>query len=771
MTVRSGLWALLLVATSTPAAAQVDVQAVAATSRSNNLFLEDVFEVDVELDWPQGSYSGPLDVRIHISTDAVLDPADHAAFTQTLTVTSTETARLVAGPVPARRGTFFVIAELDPDDRLTETDENNNIVASANPVNIIGGDLEVLRLFTVGPAQGFRGEPLDYRVEYRNRGPSAVENVQLVVELRPSASPAMEVLRTPPETLGPTASRILVESLDVPENARTGPAELTARILSTDPVEEDPLNDVEIITFPIRDPVPDLRGQIIATSTAIEAGERLIVNRVVENAGFVDAPATDILYVLSEDDELVATDLQLGRVPVPALAVDEIDVRSDRLTVPVTTSPGSYRLGFLMDPDGAIEEVDDDNAVAGPRIDVFAPDLTVATESLPPARLDIPYEVALVAVGGPSPAYFWTLVEGSVPGVGLDGATGILSGRPTQEGTFPIRVRVESGTARAERALELRVVEGAVELSLEDRRLPAAIIGRPYAQTLIPTGGVEPFEWTALDSPPSGLELAASGQLAGVVTETATGTFAFEVQVRDATGAEARAELTLAVVELSQRVTLLVDPLPDATVGAPYCNPDPVQLRAVGEFPPFVFSAGSPPSGLALSADGRLCGTPDRVGTSTFAVNVRDDLGLVDDGVFQLRVGNDDSVRIVTETLPVAEVGRFYEAQIRAEGGVAPYRFDLSVGDLPPGYALEPGGRVVGTSTAAGRFRFAVRATDVRGASRQAGYDLVVVRPAAEDEGCSCAATSRAPGAAAGWLAAGLAVGLGRRLRRRRGRA
>jgi MYXO-CTERM domain-containing protein len=221
--------------------------------------------------------------------------------------------------------------------------------------------------------------------------------------------------------------------------------------------------------------------------------------------------------------------------------------------------------------------------------------------------------------------------------------------------------------------------------------------------------------------------------------------------------------VTLTVVQITQGVTLLADPLPEAVVGRPYCDPEPVALRAVGEFPPFVFSAAFPPPGLAVEPDGRLCGTPTRVGTSTFTVNVRDALGLVDDGVFQLRVRNDDSVRIVTERLPAARVRRFYEAELRAEGGAPPYRFDVSVGALPPGFGIEPGGRIAGTSTTTGRYRFAVRATDTRGASRQAGFEIVVVPE--EDGGCDCRTARAEP-----WLP-GLALLLlaawGRRRRTR----
>jgi len=759
-----GLGAVALPAT---ALGQVDLQALDAVARPPTVFLQDELVVDVQIDRPMGAYGGPLEVRLRRSNDAVIDAADPVMFTVQKTISSTVTEFSVRGPVPRVQGSFFVIAELDPANDLVETNESNNEVLGA-PFDIIGGDLDITSLSSVGPAQAIRGEPFDFRLEHRNRGPSTVEGVEVVVTFRPRGSPATEILRTTPDRLQANASRARVETFTIPVGTATGTAELTATIIVADPVDPDPLNNVEVLEFGIRERVPDLRGGVIATSTAIEAGGRLVVRRIVENTGFADAEASEIQYVLSEDDDIRVFDLSLGRVPIPALPVDAFEVRSDELEIPITTTPGTYNLGFVIDPDGRLDEVDEDNGVVGPRVTIFAPDLQIVTESLPLARLDIPYDVALVAAGGPTPDYRWQIVAGSVPGLELDASTGILTGTPTQLGRYPLTIRVLSANARADRELTLRVVESVAPLQIVDAMLRVGIIGRPYEGALLATGGLPPYRWTALQAVPAGLALSPEGRLTGTLSETSTGTYAFAVQVEDDAGSTATATASLTVVQVTQGVTLLVDPLPDARLGAPYCDPEPIRLRAEGEFPPFVFSTAFAPPGLELSEGGRLCGTPERVGTSTFAVNVRDEVGFVDDGIFRLRVRSDDSVDLVDEALPPATVGAFYEAEIRAEGGMPPYRFDLSTGELPPGIDLEPGGRLAGTSTVSDRFVFAVRATDARGASGQAGFGLVVLAPGGDGSGCDCR-TSGGMGARSAWLALGL-VGLGLARRRRSSR-
>jgi hypothetical protein len=61
-----------------------------------------------------------------------------------------------------------------------------------------------------------------------------------------------------------------------------------------------------------------------------------------------------------------------------------------------------------------------------------------------------------------------------------------------------------------------------------------------------------------------------------------------------------------------------------------------------------------------------------------------------------------------------ATVGVPYSYQLRAEGGVAPYRWSL-VGNPPPGLTLSPAGVFSGSPARRGSFRIAVRADDASG--------------------------------------------------------
>ena len=63
-------------------------------------------------------------------------------------------------------------------------------------------------------------------------------------------------------------------------------------------------------------------------------------------------------------------------------------------------------------------------------------------------------------------------------------------------------------------------------------------------------------------------------------------------------------------------------------------------------------------------------------------------------------------------SLPNAGLGRPYARVLRAEGGLAPYTFDLVQGSLPNGLVLDVHGRIAGTPLQAGVSRLRVRVTD-----------------------------------------------------------
>jgi Big-like domain-containing protein/putative Ig domain-containing protein len=138
----------------------------------------------------------------------------------------------------------------------------------------------------------------------------------------------------------------------------------------------------------------------------------------------------------------------------------------------------------------------------------------------------------VTASGTPAPSIErW----GNLPtGVSYEG--GVLSGTPTQTGTFQITFTAENGVGEASVQHFTLTVLG---LHVTTRSLPEATLGQPYSEQLEAIGGVAPYKWKVTAGKlPKGLKLGHGGLLSGTVkakTDPHGGSFPITVTVTDAT--------------------------------------------------------------------------------------------------------------------------------------------------------------------------------------------------------------------------------------------
>jgi hypothetical protein len=140
---------------------------------------------------------------------------------------------------------------------------------------------------------------------------------------------------------------------------------------------------------------------------------------------------------------------------------------------------------------------------------------------------------------------------------------------------------------------------------------------------------------------PPGTTLFTQGTSSGGITgePTTEGTFAFTIQVRDATGATDTESFSITInPPLPLVITNQSDTLSLGTVGEFYCCGN---LFASGGVSPYTWSlvAGALPPGLELSeSPGRITGTPTAAGTFTFTVRVTDDRDAFAERTFSITV-------------------------------------------------------------------------------------------------------------------------------------
>jgi hypothetical protein len=244
--------------------------------------------------------------------------------------------------------------------------------------------------------------------------------------------------------------------------------------------------------------------------------------------------------------------------------------------------------------------------------------------------------------------------------------------------------------------------------------LPPGVVGAPYSATLgvVQGTGTPPFTWSITSGNlPPGLSLNSStGAITG--TPTTIGNSSFTVQVTDAKS------LTAAeILSINVRGSVAITPasLPGGQVGIPYS----ATLTATGGLIPYTWSvsSGALPAGLSLDpSSGIISGIPTTLGPSTFTIQVADAESPPATGTSApLSIAIEGFVTITTTSLPPGNIAIFYDSQLMATGGTAPYNWSLTStsGPLPPGLSLTPAtGVISGTPTTTGSYPITVQVAD-----------------------------------------------------------
>jgi hypothetical protein len=264
--------------------------------------------------------------------------------------------------------------------------------------------------------------------------------------------------------------------------------------------------------------------------------------------------------------------------------------------------------------------------------------LVVTTPSLPDAGINQAYTApTLTASGGTVSS--WTIAAGALP-PGLTLATnGVISGTPTQSGTFTFTVQASGSATPDTKQLSIFVAAPLAIQTLVDKAPPASgltakkAVNAPLATGVKAVGGRAPYTFTAEGTMPPGLTLdSATGKLTGA--GTTPGRYAFTVTVTDGAGAKASVEWNvtiLALIDFTKGKGLPVghvDQLYSARIPVRGKDSSTAQFAVAGEIPP----------GLEVGEDGRLTGTLLKAGVYRLQVYAFTESGAAISKVFRFRV-------------------------------------------------------------------------------------------------------------------------------------
>jgi hypothetical protein len=249
--------------------------------------------------------------------------------------------------------------------------------------------------------------------------------------------------------------------------------------------------------------------------------------------------------------------------------------------------------------------------------------LAVETSSLPAGTTGTAYSATLEASGGTTP-YSWKVASGSLPaGLTLNVSSGAISGNPSSSGTSTFTAEVkDANSTTAQKSFSVAVAEGTEPLTIATTSVPSGSMGTTYSATLQASGGSSPYSWkVASGALPTGLSLnASSGAISGKPSSSGTSTFTAEVT--DASSSTAKKSFSVAVAEAAQPLTITTTSVPNGSTNTAYS----AFLYAGGGQTPYnwAISAGSLPTGLALSGTGDITGVPTAAGNFSFTVKVTD---------------------------------------------------------------------------------------------------------------------------------------------------
>jgi len=357
------------------------------------------------------------------------------------------------------------------------------------------------------------------------------------------------------------------------------------------------------------------------TSPAIDCGGRSQITLSFQRWLGVEQPSYDHAYVKISNDG--ATWITIwsngGTISDEAWSLQQFDISEYADNQPTVylrftmgTTDGSWQYcGWNID---AVE-------LTGMECDENRPN--IITESLPDWTVDIAYSQQLEAEGGTG-TLLWSDKYGDLAGTGLTlTGLGMLSGTPTTAEPISFTAQVVDKAEKMDQKTFDFTINAAVQVTTAD--LPDWTMNCPYSQQLTATGGTGELVWEDKNGEleGKGLTLTSAGLLQG--TPTVCGPVEFTAKATDEVGSAAETPLSFAINDL---LVITTEELPPAVVDNAYSE----QLGCTGGTGTIGWldkNGDLEGSGLTLSAEGLLAGTPTLGMTVAFTAKASDGCGAV----------------------------------------------------------------------------------------------------------------------------------------------
>jgi Putative Ig domain/Bacterial Ig domain len=456
-------------------------------------------------------------------------------------------------------------------------------------------------------------------------------------------------------------------------------------------------------------------------------------------------PGTGSTYTITIGCQSITVNNPANANGTILVGFNEVFTQTGAIGTPVfTVETGSLPAGLTLAANGTLSgtptvtgsfpitvKVTDGNSCTGISgtytIVISCQAITVNNPGVSTGTVNAAFSQTFTQTGANGGATF-TLNSGTLPAGLTLASNGLLSGTPTQSGTFPITVLVTDGNSCTGVSATYNLVIGCQAITVTNPANANGVAGSSFSELFTQTGGFGTTNFTlASGTLPAGLSLAANGTLSG--TPTQTGSFPITVTATDSNNCTGTSS-TYTIVIACQTITVTNPGVTTGTVDTAFSQSFS-QAGAIGTAT-FTVDSGTLPPGLTLDASGNLSGMPSAPGTYNFVVKVTDSNNCSGLGTTYTLIIACQVITVVNPANATGSGGVAFSEQFTATGiGThGPAVFTLASGTLPAGLTLAPDGTLSGTPTQFGTFPITVTVTDANTCSATGStYNLVIVCP------------------------------------------
>ncbi|HET7617873.1 MAG TPA: CARDB domain-containing protein [Vicinamibacterales bacterium] len=270
-----------------------------------------------------------------------------------------------------------------------------------------------------------------------------------------SATPDVDYAALPGTILIPSGAASATIPLTPIDDNLFEPDETVLITIASDPAYRAGLPSSAVVTITSDELAPDLIVSAVSAPAAGGIGADVTITETTRNQGAGPAGPSATAFYLSTNTSFDASDVRLGSRQVPSLAPGGDDTASTALTIPASTSAGTYYVIAVADDNTTVAESTETNNARGSDSIRLGADLSISSVVAPSSAalggVMSLSDTTLNSAGGAAPAtktrFYLTVnatLEASDPEIGVRNVPALAPGA-SSSGT--IGVTVPSNTA------------------------------------------------------------------------------------------------------------------------------------------------------------------------------------------------------------------------------------------------------------------------------------------------------------------------------------